>query len=193
MIVTHRCGSLVDDALFMCPACGCPLDELNVPTPSPVASGSASHEEEAPSEPAARCSTPWCRRELPPGSNDCPFCGAPVAATATPARQVRASAAGGVHLSLLLPGGTEVPLDSEIVLGRDTGDPLIDAALDPFDGVSRRHASLTPVPGGVRVIDLGSLNGTTVNGIPVSGSLTPVPPAVTIGLGRKCSLTLIPS
>ncbi|MCA9621395.1 MAG: sigma 54-interacting transcriptional regulator, partial [Myxococcales bacterium] len=34
---------------------------------------------------------------------------------------------------------------------------------------SRRHAELEPAPGGIRVTDLGSRNGTTVDGVPVTG------------------------
>lgn len=58
--------------------------------------------------------------------------------------------------------GTLVPLDiSELTFGRD---PTCDVRLDD-DGVSRRHARLVAqLDGGWRLEDLGSTNGTTVNG-----------------------------
>ena len=48
-----------------------------------------------------------------------------------------------------------------------------DCALALPDGeVSRRHACLHVTPGGVRLEDLGSTNGTRLNGIPLHGSAT---------------------
>ena len=56
----------------------------------------------------------------------------------------------------------------EAVLGRSP-----DCALALPDGeVSRRHACLRVTPGGVRLEDLGSTNGTRLNGIPLHGSAT---------------------
>jgi EmrB/QacA subfamily drug resistance transporter len=55
--------------------------------------------------------------------------------------------------------GTEVAVDRELVVGREAADFTIH---DPE--VSRRHAVLRPVGGGVEVEDLGSTNGTFVNG-----------------------------
>jgi hypothetical protein len=57
--------------------------------------------------------------------------------------------------------GSEHPVDGELILGREHGsaDLVID---DP--GVSRRHARVLANGGGVIVEDLGSSNGTYVNG-----------------------------
>ena len=57
--------------------------------------------------------------------------------------------------------GSEHPVDGELILGREHGsaDLVID---DP--GVSRRHARVVTDAGGVIVEDLGSSNGTYVNG-----------------------------
>jgi hypothetical protein len=68
--------------------------------------------------------------------------------------------------------GSEHPVDGELILGREQGsaDLVID---DP--GVSRRHARVTPDNGGVIVEDLGSSNGTYVNGERISAP---------VGLGR---------
>ena len=60
-----------------------------------------------------------------------------------------------------LDGGPDIPLSREpIVVGRH---PLCDVRLHAFR-VSRRHCCLTEVDGEVAVRDLGSLNGTLING-----------------------------
>jgi hypothetical protein len=62
--------------------------------------------------------------------------------------------------------GSELPVDGEVILGREhaTADLVIE---DP--GVSRRHARVLAHNGGVIVEDLGSSNGTYVNGQRISG------------------------
>ncbi len=62
--------------------------------------------------------------------------------------------------------GSELPVDGELILGREHGsaDFVIDDA-----GVSRRHARVIADNGGVIVEDLGSSNGTYVNGERISG------------------------
>ncbi|MBL1078550.1 FAD-dependent oxidoreductase [Nocardia sp. 2] len=55
-------------------------------------------------------------------------------------------------------------LDGPVIFGRDgSGEVLAD------NGVSRRHLRLVPTPTALSVVDLGSRNGTTVNGVPLSG------------------------
>jgi hypothetical protein len=69
------------------------------------------------------------------------------------------------HLgSLLLPDGRRVQLgDEPAVIGR-----LPDCAVSLADSqVSRRHAEVRPAGDGFAVADLGSMNGTTVNGVAV--------------------------
>lgn len=56
--------------------------------------------------------------------------------------------------------GLVVPLEGEVVLGRDAGCAVALAA----DDVSRRHARVAPDGDGHVVVDLGSTNGTFVNG-----------------------------
>lgn len=60
--------------------------------------------------------------------------------------------------------GLSVPLDREVLLGRDRACavPL------PAEDVSRRHARVVPDQGGHVLVDLGSTNGTLVNGHPVA-------------------------
>ena len=69
------------------------------------------------------------------------------------------------HLgALVLPDGRRVQLgDQPAVIGRmpDCSVSLADAQ------VSRRHAEIRPAGGGFTVADLGSMNGTTVNGVAV--------------------------
>jgi pSer/pThr/pTyr-binding forkhead associated (FHA) protein len=57
-------------------------------------------------------------------------------------------------------GEQQLLVDRELIMGRDPGsDVLLDQG-----GASRQHARLTPEADGVRVEDLGSTNGTFVNG-----------------------------
>jgi hypothetical protein len=56
--------------------------------------------------------------------------------------------------------GRRVEVRHELVLGRENVDVLIE---DPV--VSRRHASVRPVEGRLEIVDLGSSNGTFVNGV----------------------------
>jgi hypothetical protein len=62
--------------------------------------------------------------------------------------------------------GSVHPVDGEVVLGREqaSADLVI-----PDPGVSRRHARVHPHAGGLVVEDLGSSNGTFVNGHRISG------------------------
>ena len=60
-------------------------------------------------------------------------------------------------------GGETIEIDGECVIGRSNADITIE---DPK--LSRRHAVIRPVEGGVEVEDLGSLNGTTVDGQPIT-------------------------
>jgi diguanylate cyclase (GGDEF)-like protein len=61
----------------------------------------------------------------------------------------------GAHL------GEIFPVDGEIIIGRDPDAKL---RLAEDEGVSRRHARVTPVAEGALLADLGSQNGTFVDG-----------------------------
>jgi hypothetical protein len=71
---------------------------------------------------------------------------------------------GGRVGSLVLPDGGRIPLrDEPAVIGR-----LPDCAVTLNDPrVSRHHAEVRPFADGFVVVDLGSMNGTTVNGVTV--------------------------
>ena len=57
-----------------------------------------------------------------------------------------------------------VVLDRAIEVGRECdGEVLSD------EGVSRRHLRLVPSPVALSVVDLGSRNGTLLNGVPITG------------------------
>jgi pSer/pThr/pTyr-binding forkhead associated (FHA) protein len=60
--------------------------------------------------------------------------------------------------------GRQVEVTAVLVLGREAVDLAVD---DPE--VSRRHASLRPAGDGLEIEDLGSLNGTWVNGTRIQG------------------------
>jgi ABC-2 type transport system ATP-binding protein len=62
--------------------------------------------------------------------------------------------------------GTSVPIGRQVLVGRDP--QVADVVLDDAE-VSRRHATLSPSGAGVTVQDLGSTNGTFVNGARLAG------------------------
>lgn len=75
---------------------------------------------------------------------------------------------GGRVGALALPDGRRMPLGERIfTIGR-----LPDCDLPIEDPLaSRHHAEIRPEPDGYRLVDLGSLNGTTVNAAPVTEHL----------------------
>ena len=79
--------------------------------------------------------------------------------------EVRAAAGGAPVGSLVVPGGRRFPLESEAVsIGRlDSCDIVLD---DPT--VSRHHADVRRENDGFDVVDMGSRNGTRVNGYGVT-------------------------
>jgi len=84
----------------------------------------------------------------------------------------------GPFAELVLPDGNHVPIgDGPVVLGRL---PESDIVLnDP--NVSRRHAEFRRTADGVVVTDLGSTNGTRVNGDPVREQLLVSGDEITVG------------
>jgi EmrB/QacA subfamily drug resistance transporter len=82
-------------------------------------------------------------------------------------------------------GGREIDVDRELVIGRMEADVTI---LDPE--LSRRHATVRPIPTGVEIEDLGTTNGTSVNGELIRGPVALTSDA-TIRLGEtELQLTL---
>ena len=63
--------------------------------------------------------------------------------------------------------GESLGIEKEVVIGREGADLTI---TDPQ--ISRRHTAVRPVDDGVEIEDLGSLNGTFVNGERLSKPIT---------------------
>ncbi len=95
---------------------------------------------------------------------------------------VHQSEDGGFLAELVLPDGRRVAVGSDhaLVIGRL---PECDVVL-PDSNVSRRHAELRRKGDGVFVTDLGSTNGTRVNGAPVREQLLASGDEVTVGSTR---------
>jgi len=71
---------------------------------------------------------------------------------------------GGQVGSLVLPDGRRIPLGEDpATIGRSPDSTVVIA--DPR--ASRRHSEIRPAGRGFLVIDLGSMNGTVVNGAPI--------------------------
>ncbi|NDJ86928.1 MAG: GAF domain-containing protein [Chloroflexi bacterium] len=64
--------------------------------------------------------------------------------------------------------GVGLDINGEITIGRQADPPAVITLVDPEEGdqlgVSRRHAILRPTPSRLYVVDLGSTNGTRLNG-----------------------------
>lgn len=75
--------------------------------------------------------------------------------------------------------GRRVEVDAELVVGRE------DAGLTIEDEeISRRHAIIRPGDGGIEIEDLGSTNGTYVNGVRIT-SATMLAGGDTVKLGKS--------
>jgi hypothetical protein len=63
---------------------------------------------------------------------------------------------------------TTIPITERIVVGRTMDSDVVDFDLTPYDayhfGVSRHHAVMSLVEGFLYIEDLGSTNGTRING-----------------------------
>lgn len=75
--------------------------------------------------------------------------------------------------------GQSIECDRELMFGREGVDVVIDDAQ-----MSRRHAAIRPGPGGTEVEDLGSRNGTFVDGSRITGKVVLTQPA-TIRMGKS--------
>ncbi len=77
-----------------------------------------------------------------------------------------------------LDAGKRYPISSELVVGREAADVTI-----PDPEVSRRHATIRPTNGALEIRDLGSENGTRVNGARIQAP-TILKAGDTISIGR---------
>jgi hypothetical protein len=87
-------------------------------------------------------------------------------------------AGGSAGGAVVTDDGRRFPLaDQPVTIGRAT-----DAGVRNSDtSVSRRHAELRPTPGGWSIVDLGSTNGTRVNGAPVTERALEDGDTITVG------------
>ncbi len=159
-----------------------------VPGDTGTATGSAT------ASPFLVCPRADCGQPVPAHAAVCPYCGAPVTASASPeldeqpGARSRASAA-----ALVAADGSAIPLRSgtEIVLGRSPEHSPWSRLVEASSGVSRRHASVSVARGVLHVRDLGSANGTWVNGIRIDGAAElELTDGIRIGLGRRFELVV---
>ena len=91
--------------------------------------------------------------------------------------------------------GSEHPVDGELILGREHGSADV---VIPDPGISRRHARVIPEDGTLIVEDLGSSNGTYVNGDRIDGPVALGPAdevqlgETVIGVGGTAATAVIP-
>jgi hypothetical protein len=90
-----------------------------------------------------------------------------------------------VSLEMSVPSQPAALVEHEGPIVHIGRDPTCELVLDPtLGGVSWRHARLEMTPGGLVAVDLGSTNGTYVNGQRIAGP-TVVSMGDTIGLGQR--------
>ncbi len=99
-----------------------------------------------------RCPHPDCGAANLPGATRCVYCDRPLAA--------------GARAFLDWPWGGSLEIVGQVLLGRDADLPreLHDRLEKDYDNVSRRHAMLRHADGALTVEDLGSRNGTFLDG-----------------------------
>jgi hypothetical protein len=143
--------------------------------------------------PSERMHCPNCQQRLLPGELACPHCGVLLAAGTKTTKldgetekppSPKSLPVGAVFVDEQRPiifeidGVTMVlPLSNTLVIGRLSelpGDPRPDVNLNAFDakelGVSRQHARIMRRRELIYVSDLGSSNGTFLNGRPITGN-----------------------
>jgi hypothetical protein len=187
-----QCGTENLDGALFCDECGASLAQPSVTESSaaPAEASTAAPAEAPAPTPAVSPAVgvvecPSCHHENPADARFCENCGAALAPAPPPppptpevAPQPEAAPpappAAVPIAALALEGGLELPLDfsskGEVLIGR--ADPVSrvfpDVDLTPHGGydagVSRRHCRLTFQGGQFFVEDLGSTNGTKVNG-----------------------------
>jgi RND superfamily putative drug exporter len=112
--------------------------------------------------------------EVPPQLGSGETIASPALTQLSPAATV-ASAARVVQIPVLVVSegplaGERIPVTAELVLGREDVDVIVDD-----EGVSRRHLRVRAVGGAVEIEDLGSRNGTWLNGERITGTATLAP------------------
>lgn len=93
--------------------------------------------------------------------------------------------------TLTFPWGTVTLADGEqLIVGRDPSLPLaIDLEHHGYNNVSRRHVLIRATSGSIELEDLGSTNGTYINGSPLSSQqprAVSVSDTIELGRGDRC-------
>lgn len=147
VVVCSECGRENNPTAAIC--AGCTL-ELKPAAPAPPPPP-------PPPAPQQACVNDACGLQIPAGRDACPHCGA---------RQTRAEG------PFVRAGAAKRLLgDEPLVIGRE-GDTVLAAALATLqnsDLISRRHCEVTLVGGEAHIRDLGSTNGTFVDGRRLEG------------------------
>ncbi|WPR63625.1 FHA domain-containing protein [Glutamicibacter protophormiae] len=196
---TVGCGTEIPPGEMICPNC------FEIYTPrQPNIFPAAGMNEPAPTQDKSNTSTEDSRSNL--GSSTevfeivCPVCGAASAGPscqicghAFPAHDSPRGQSTGMppntpsNVTLTLPGAVALTLaeGETVVLGRESNNEAVAASLSAIDTVSRQHARISVHGKTIEVVDLGSANGTFVEGRPLGS--TPVTREVPtrIGLGRS--------
>lgn len=139
LVICLGCGKTVDSKCSFCPYCSKQLH-------------------------AGKVVCKKCGRErLDPTYNFCPFCGS---SFEVECEQPSNSAV------LVFPDGKEMQIDRETIIGRKDFENCMRENIisrNQFGWVSRRHAKITCEGGIFFVEDMGSLNGTLLNGEEIKG------------------------
>jgi hypothetical protein len=126
---------------------------------------------------ATICPRAWCAASVPEGQATCPGCGESVMFPHTDTARSLRTRRRVVQVKLTDGQVIRVACPSSLVLGRDAPELTVSEALDPYLEVSRQHAELVVQADGVHLRDLGSTNGTFVDGTRVGGPIS-------LGVGR---------
>jgi len=127
---------------------------------------------------------PYCGAGIPEEDRFCPACGYEKGSLATTAVQAERQA-----VAKLKAGDEEFELfEGEVIIGRTEGDILL---RNPY--LSRKHAKITVKNGKFFVTDLGSTNGTFVNGRRINpNEEVGIEPSAELKFGElKASITLV--
>jgi transcriptional regulator with GAF, ATPase, and Fis domain len=100
----------------------------------------------------------------------------------------RADPAGALDVSVIVLSGAErgasTPLRGKVRVGKAPENDLVLSE----ESVSRQHCEISRVPGGVRIRDLGSTNGTFVEHARITDATTPVGSVVRVGNSVELAL-----
>lgn len=176
-------------------ACGvCGLEDFHRTGEPDASAGSTDRQSAEHLAPAHDIGTPFgacpaadCGQPVSDGQTACDYCGTDLGSAP---RSESDSSAGGFPI-LETMDGTRIPLSGagEVVLGRSPDASRWAGVVQGHSGVSRRHAGITVEGNTVRVRDLGSSNGTWINGIRIDGvAVVPIADGTTIGLGQRYTL-----